>query len=46
MMTYELNHCAEEALEQPKIGTDLEQYGDGTDYTRSGMNRQPDAANM
>jgi hypothetical protein len=45
MMTYGLNRCAEEALEQPKIGTVLEKFRDDTDDIRSGMNRQTDAAN-
>jgi hypothetical protein len=44
MMTYGLNHYTEEALEQPKIGTVLEQYREGTDDERSGMNRQTEAA--
>jgi len=46
MMTYGLNHCAVEVLEQPKIDTVLEQYGEGTDDIRSGKNRQPDAAEL
>jgi len=46
MMTYGLNHCAVEAPEEPKIGTVLEQYREGTDDIRSGKNRQPDAANL
>jgi hypothetical protein len=45
-MNYGLKYCAVEALEQPKIGTVLEEYRDGTDDKRSGINRQPDAANV
>lgn len=46
MMTYGLNHCAVEVLEQPKIGTVLEQYREGTGDIRSGKNRQLDAADL